>query len=207
MKARWILALVLCALSVPSASAIPISYISATTVPTQFDPDAGAYGIGLLELEGTLSLIVHYKDGTQEALANTRFYLSADLFRDSSSGGQARGEFIGGTIRILDSANDLLLSGNVSALHMNEIFNDIGMLAATGSFTADDGALLAALGYPTGSISEIAFDVHPKALDNLKVSFDGRSNITLAPIPEPTTLFLLALASGALAARGRRIRR
>jgi len=206
MMAKWVLALTAGVLWAFSASALPISCISATTVPTDFIPDIGIYGNGVLELDGTLPLIIHYQNGTQGVLKDSGFYMVSDLFSDNSVAGKVRAQFIGGNLSLTDSAGDVLLSGRVLSLNLTEVFSDIGMLSAVGSFRAENGSLLTDWGYPEGSVYQLVFQVQPRTLSDLSVPFTGTSNISLVPIPEPATLALLAIGAGGLILR-RRCRR
>ena len=78
------------------------------------------------------------------------------------------------------------------------------MLCATGSFTVEGGSLIDDWAQPYGSIYEILFEVDPRILADLSTGFSGRSNISLAPVPEPVAIVLLAFGIGGLALRRRR---
>jgi len=190
----------LCALQ---ASALPIDYISATTVTTTFVASGGANGIGELSLDGTLALIVHSENGQQTSLLNSSFHLDTSLVQDLSDGGILNGEFAGGSLLLKDS-NGVLLQGTIDLLLLTESFNDMGMISATGSFTVEGGSLIDDWAQPYGSIYEILFEVDPRILADLNTGFSGRSNISLAPVPEPVAIVLLAFGIGGLALRRRR---
>ena len=190
----------LCALQ---ASALPIDYISATTVTTTFLPAGGANGIGELSLDGTLALIVHSGNGQQTSLLNSSFHLETSLVQDLSNGGILNGEFVGGSLLLKDS-NGVLLQGTIDRLLLTESFNDMGMISATGSFTVEGGSLIDDWAQPYGSIYEILFEVDPRILTDLSTGFSGRSNISLAPVPEPVAIVLLAFGIGGLVLRRRR---
>ena len=191
----------LCALQ---ASALPIDYISATTVTTTFVASGGANGIGELSLDGTLALIVHSENGQQTSLLNSSFHLDTSLVQDLSDGGILNGEFAGGSLLLKDSDGFDLLLGTIDRLLLTESFNDMGMISATGSFTVEGGSLIDDWAQPYGSIYEILFEVDPRILTDLSTGFSGRSNISLAPVPEPVAIVLLAFGIGGLALRRRR---
>jgi len=191
----------LCALQ---ASALPIDYISATTVTTTFLPAGGANGIGELSLDGTLALIVHSENGQQTSLLNSSFHLDTSLVQDLSDGGILNGEFAGGTLLLKDAGEIELLRGTIDNLSMTEPFNDIGILSAVGSFTVESGSLMSEWAQPYGAIYEIVFEVDPRILADLSTGFSGRSIISLAPVPEPVAIVLLAFGIGGLALRRRR---
>jgi hypothetical protein len=205
MKARWILALALVALLATGARAIPISYISATTVPTTYIPEGGDFGMGYLALAGQLPLIVHYANDQQVVWENSDFLLTTSLWHETSEDGVVRGEFAGGAVTLKDSGGTVLLQGTGLVLGLTEVFDDIGMLAAAGSFDAEGGLFVESgeFGLPEGSVYEIVFQVQPRVLNDLSLEFQGLGNISIAPIPEPATIIAICLGLGALALRRR----
>ncbi|HUW32258.1 MAG TPA: PEP-CTERM sorting domain-containing protein [Planctomycetota bacterium] len=205
MKVRTLSALLLVGIIAAGAFATPISYISATTVPTSFSPLGGDFGLGELTLSGDRPLIVHYIDGSQVPFQGGSISLVSDLKIDASSGGHLAGIFSGGSLALKDSGGNDLLSGTITGLTLSEVFNDVGILAANGTFTATSGSLLADFGYQNGLLYQIVFEVQPAALSDLTVPFVGSSNISLAPIiPEPATIGLLMLGMAGLAAYRRK---
>jgi len=205
VKVRTLSALLLVGIIAAGAFATPISYISATTVPTSFSPLGGDFGLGELTLSGDRPLIVHYIDGSQVPFQGGSISLVSDLKIDASSGGQLVGIFSGGSLALKDSGGNDLLSGTITGLTLSEVFNDVGILAANGTFTATSGSLLADFGYQNGLLYQIVFEVQPAVLGDLTVPFAGSSNISLAPIiPEPATIGLLMLGMAGLAAYRRK---
>ncbi|NQT19150.1 MAG: hypothetical protein HQ592_05560, partial [Planctomycetes bacterium] len=102
MKWKWIIVAALIGLPIATASALPISYISATAVPTSFTPSGGEYGLGVLEISGNTPVFVHYEDGSRGVVDPANFLISTDLKSDDSAGGRARGLFEGGDLAIKD---------------------------------------------------------------------------------------------------------
>jgi len=203
VKFKTLSALVFVGLIAAGASALPIAYISATTVPTSFSPIGGAFGLGELALSGTRPLIVHYVDGSQVPFQGGSIALEADLQIDSSSGGQVVGVFGAGSVSLKDSAGNDLVSGTMTNLTLSEVFNDIGILAANGTFIPTSGSLLPDFG-PYGLIYQITFEVQPAALGDLSGEFVGRSNLSITPVPEPATIGLLMMGLAGLAAYRRK---
>ena len=204
MKYGFLLAIPVAAFLAVGASATPISYISGTTVPTEFIAQGGDFGIGVLNLDGVRPLIIHYANGTQVSYEDSSVMMTTSLKSDNSAGGILDGLFQGGTLTLKDSGGETLLSGPIASLQIVEVFNDLGILAANGTFKATSGSLLSDFLYQDGVLYQIAFAVEPRALDSFSVDFAGVSSLSIAPVPEPMTLTLLSLGLIGIAALRRR---
>lgn len=213
MKARWIFGVLIVGVWAATAAALPISYISASVVPTSFTPIGGIHGKGKLEIKGDTPIIVHREDGSQEVFSGY-VNLTTFLKEDLSSGGIVQGLFQQGSVTLTASGGGGLLTGSLISLTLQETFDDMGILGASGLFRVNSGTLKDDFGLPGGSIYEILFQVQPASISDLKSPFSGFGNITLAPtdlsqselIPEPVTVSLLSigLIGLALAKRKRR---
>ena len=209
MKAKIVLALLAALTATTVAYSTPISYISATTVPSSFTPTGGDFGLGVLTLSGRLPLIVHYADLTQVPLENSTYFLTTSLQQDRSDDGKAQGIFIGGRLELKDASGNMLLSGSIYEALVAEVFPDRPslplMLTINGVFRADGGSLLPDFNGPNGKIYEIIFSISTRSIDDFSVPFSGESNISLAPIiPEPLTITALSLVLGGLVVSRRR---
>jgi len=194
---------VLVCLIAACATGSPISYLSATTVPTSFTPTGGDFGLGLLTLHGIRPLIIHYGE-TKVVLEGTEFYLTASLRENGSAGGQVKGSFEGGTFRLSDPSGGDLLVGEIQTLMMSEFFDGLGIISVAGSFHVLSGELLADFSRQ-GTIFELMFDVEPRSVADFSQEFSGFSDISLAPvIAEPITVTALGIGLVGLCGRRRR---
>jgi len=202
-KSRVLLALLLVGVMASSALSVPISYISATTVPTEFSPVGGDFDLGTLTLSGVRPLVVHGHDGSQTVIQNVTFSLTMSLKQDNSSGGIVDGLFQGGVITLTDSSNTTLLWGTITSAGLKEQANDVVVLVGAGTIQGITGSLGPDFG-PAGTLYDLIFTSQPMVLNDLTQSFSGFSDITIAPVPEPVTLTILGLGLAGLAAYRRR---
>jgi len=188
------------------AHATPISYISATTVPSDFTPDCGDFGLGIFVMSGVRPIVLHYPDA-QVVIEDVSFFLSAHLKTDTSAGGHLEGYFQHGEVRLLDDQGGELLVGNVDELVMSEFFNDLGILTAAGRLTVLSGSLGPTFGH-AADVFDIVFEIQPRALGHLGQGFAGCSDVSFLPVmPEPSTLAMLGIALGSLIVGYRRRKR
>lgn len=204
MKTRLFCAFILVGLIAAGAYSTPISYISATTVPTSFVPYGGDFSKGIFSVSGVRPLIVHYSDGSQVPFQNGTIEMVTSLKTLTSVDGRASGVFESGTISLKDSSGADLLSGSVTEVKLSEVFDNLGVFAANGTFTPTSGSLLGDFG-ANGLVYQIVFQVQPTSVDDLTIPLSGFSNVSLAPVvPEPITLGLLSLGLAGLAAYRRK---
>jgi len=199
---KVVFALLLIVVFTSSALSAPISYISATTVPTDFSPVGGDFGIGTLTIYGVRPLVIHARDGVQTVIPDATFSLSISLKQDNSSGGIVDAVFEKGTLLISDSTGTLL-SGTIAVAGLEEQANDVVVLIGAGSIQSIGGSLEPEFG-PAGTLYDLIFTSQPMVLNDLSQAFDGFSDVTIAPIPEPMTLTLLGLGIAGLAAYRRK---
>jgi len=202
---RSLVAVVLGCLLAGGAIASPISYLSATTVPSSFAPTGGDFGLGVLTLSGTRPLVIHHGSEAQEVLSGTQFHLAASLREDNSTGGQAKGSFEGGTLTLTDSFGGILLSAQINSLLMVEFLDGFGIVTGSGSFTVQSGSLAADFGYRHGTIFELMLSIEPASIGDFSQEFSGVSDISLAPVvAEPVTITALGIGLAGLYGRRRR---
>jgi len=177
--------------------------VNANCLDTTFSATDGAYGRGVLSVSDEAHIVVEYDTG-QVTHDDATFALSASLFSDDSSDNMAAGLFKGGLLLVQASDGDNLLTGDVIELQLSEVPNVVGLLAGTGLFEVTGGSLEDPFALDYGEIVQITFDIAPADLDDFSVGFDGISNITLQPVPEPATVSLMVLAGSILTLTRRR---
>ena len=187
------------------AAATPLRSVSAVDIAAGFAPGGGAHGLGELTAVGAADVVVEDVNDQQTTYAGGSFEMTASLLADNSAGGLAAGEFSGGALVFRDSGGADLLTGDLIELLLYEVGNDMGMLAGSGLFEVTGGSLQAGFLETHGEIFQMFFQVTPSNIDNFAAAFTGFTDITITPIPEPATMWMLAL--GGLAALRRRRRR
>jgi len=205
-KCQMFITLALIALIAGSAAATPILYVSSTTVPSNFGP-GGTFGQGILTLNGVRPLDIYYADPTGHiVLEGVTFQLQTSLKEDlSGTSGVAEGLFEGGSITLLSSTESPLLTGEISTVHLREVVDGgtFTTLAAEGVFTVTGGSLAGDFGN-FGTIVDLIFEFDPGSMADLTQPFNGYSDITLSPIPEPITSAILGLGLVGLVTRRRK---
>jgi hypothetical protein len=196
------LGVALLAIAPPSQAAI--DYISVTTSGGGFTPSGGTYGIGLLSYAASNVVVtVERPVGVQSDYVGGSFSMATSLFQDLSSGGVVSGDFRGGSISFKDSAGADILAGSLSGMALQETvsFGRI-YLVGSGQFVVNGGSLATEFG-TAGDLVSITVRLAPLNPTDLKSSFSGPVNLTVSPVPEPTTLALLGLSSLSLLRRRR----
>ncbi|HUS57924.1 MAG TPA: PEP-CTERM sorting domain-containing protein [Planctomycetota bacterium] len=205
-KCQMIFALAVVVALASGAAATPILYVSSTTVPSNFGPVGGTFGIGVLTLNGVRPVVVCYVGQEPIVHEGVSFFLQTSLIEHTSANGVAGGRFEGGSIVLKDSQDNDLLVGSVNNIYLQEVADGgtFTTLAAVGYFTVESGSLADDFG-PHGSVVDLIFEFDPGAIDNLLQPFAGYSDVTLSPmIPEPVTTAILGLGLLGLVARRRR---
>ena len=191
---------VIAGLGVASAArAATVVSINANFMGTVYDG-----GTGTLTVLDTADIVVEFDDATQTTYAAGLFDLAADLVLDSSVGGLAMADFGNGTLSILDSVGNPLLTATGLALMLTEVTDGGGLLAGDGQFTITGGSLDPAFGAFPGDIVQITFRLTPKDISDFSAGFTGLSNISLTPTPEPATLGLVTFGLSLFLVRRRK---
>ena len=185
--------------------------INANYLETQFTGGGGVYGLGVLTVSDGANIVVEYDDeGTSSQMTydGGSFLLTASLMSDLSAGDMASGIFRDGQLTVEDGVGTDLLTGDLAELQLDEVVNDLGLIAGVGLFEVTGGALADDFG-TVGDVVQIGFMVDPKTLSDFVADFTAQSDITLVPregaIPEPASLLLIG--SGALLLGFRRRKR
>lgn len=164
-------------------AATTIQSITAANAWTTFDSSTD-----VLTMTGSVG-IVSYASGN--TYTGGTFTLTTTLTSDTSSGGTAIGTFTGGTFTYTDSASNVLLSGTITSLNLTELY---GILAGQASFAVTSGSLWTDFGSSAGSLIDVSFYLS-SSLSDFSSSFTALSNVTVVPVPEPTTVALLSLGT------------
>ena len=118
---------------------------------------------------------------------------------DVSVGTQAIGLFDDGTLVVKDGSDANLLVATLQSLVLEEVGNGLGLLQGYANFVVTGGSL--ADDFPLdGELVQIVYSLNPQNIDDFSTPFSGFSNVTLMPIPEPGTIFLVG--TGLLVAAG-----
>jgi len=201
MWAKLLLSISCILLITGAVVAAPVLYISATTVPTSFDGQDLVFG------NDVLPIVIRYNDGSSFVYERSSFNITLRLISDESQDGIATGVFGLGTFSIVDESSQVLLEGSIPLFTLTEAFDDMGILAGSGLFVADDGLLLANMPADNGTLYNLSFRVKPGEIEDFTGSFSGVSNVTFHPIPEPATLTLLGLGLGSIVLSRRKHRK
>ncbi len=180
--------------------------ISAVDVDVQFTPSGGAYGRGQLTAAAQVDVVVEDRNGEQVSYADGSFEMNASLWSDRSDGGAVLGEFRDGTLAFRGSGGGDLIAGNLISLTLHEVGDNGGILAGEGLFEVTGGSLKYAFVESYGEIFQLIFHISPDELDSFSIAFSGSTNVTVAPIPEPATMAMLALGAAVIMKRRRRRR-
>ena len=186
-------------LHTPIAGAAPIEEISADSLDTTFVQDTGELKV---EQDG-VTVVVEQPLNVQQEVPDALFSLLSYLDADNSSAGKAAGDFAGGSILIADAGGAVLLSGDVVAFSMEEAEDlPFCVLAGAGTFAVTGGAWSGSFG-PDGIIFDLTWKLDVD-IDGFAADFTAESDVTLAPVPEPAGISLLALPWAALVLHKRR---
>ncbi len=169
-----------------------IEGISSTKLDTSFSPTGGT-GLGMLTISDDAIIDIEADNGLFTfAGSGTSFQLTACLASDLSAGGDAHGEFVGGSYVLADTNGTTLLSGMVTEMDLVED-DDLNWLIGSAYLTVDSGSLQSAFGAQYGQVVQISYNLDPVDVQDFSSAFAGESNITIQPsdIPEPTTMALL----------------
>jgi len=202
MKKKVCLLVLVALLSAISVSSGTIKSINVSDVDSKFTAGGGNFGLGTLVLLDAANIVVEDTLGQQISYDNGSFDMTTYLQSDNSAGGVAAGQFADGDLSFMDSGANILLSGHIGNLNVVEVFNNGRILAGEGQFVVTGGSLTGDFVLPLGKIVQITFDV-PPTISDFSQDFDGSSNLTITPIPEPVSIGLLAIGGLFLCRRKR----
>ena len=181
-----------------SVSFATVVSVNANYVDGGFTASGGDFSKGVFDLSDTADIVVEDTGGGQTTYGGGYFSLITSLENDVSIYPIASGEFSGGSFSIMDNTPSALLQGNILFINMQELYNDIGILAGVGQVQVTGGSLSGDFLPAIGDIVQITFQIVPAAIDDFTQDFVGVSNLTLTPVPEPATICLLGLGTLAL---------
>ncbi len=196
-KSLIIFAAALCITVSPAFAVLMVQSMSVTNVGTAFVGGVGS----ALTMNGVGGINVEYSSGTV-TYGSGQFSLNTTLASDASVGGIASGTFTGGSILYKDSSSAVLLSGTITSLKLTEAYNGSGLFFGDGSFTVTGGSLQPNFG-SAGVIVDISYSIKPITISTFASSFNGSSDMTILPVPEPMTIGLLGLGGLSLLRRKR----
>jgi len=183
------------------AQAALIEDISATVVPTSYNPTSQT-----LSLSGVRPIEVGYLGiPGVTVIFDVEYSLTTYLIADNSFFGMAYGVFAGGSITLTaDEGNgDMLLSATVDSITVIENGSD---LIALGSFSGFAGVWADDCVGSQGELFDLIWFAVPPGIDDFSQSFQGNSNITIQTVPEPLTIAILGIGLVATAIGRRKLR-
>ena len=175
------------------APATMIHEISVDSVDTAYAFDALNPSASMLSIaQSGVTVVIERPGNVQDELPDADFSFVTFLAADLSAGGRAVGDFVGGSIRITDSLGALLLSADVDRFTMEEnVSLPFCVLAGAGNFDVTGGAWAGDF-EPQGAVLELTWQFD-QGIDSFQEDFAAESDVTLAPMPEPTTMSLLGI--------------
>jgi hypothetical protein len=180
-----------------------VERISADTVGTVFNPDAGD-GLGRITFSQETPIEIDWDNGMTEVVEDGSIVLWVDLSEDTSEDGLASGHFEEGEFAIWGDEGEELLTGEVDWLMMEELFDGMGIMGGAGRIIVTGGELMDSFG-TMGEVVDITFNIDPRDIEDFGIAFTGESNITLQPvIPEPASIILAGAALAGIAALARK---
>ncbi len=134
----------------------------------------------------------------QQYLSGASFHLTADLFRDDSSQGRAKGLFCNGAMSIHDSAGNLLLSGIADELYVEEaVYHPIIQITFLSRISLTGGQWYPSVGTEMDFFNLSWHTENP--IDSfITDDLEASSSLKATMLPEPTTALLLVCGLAAL---------